>query len=444
MSMTDNQKMYAMYVIGEVESNWNWASVNYSDPITLGMMQWYGTRAAALLNRCKNEDPVGYAMLAASLRSSVDSVPATSGSWNGRYLTRDEGNSWAAIAMRPENHSIQQNQFIQDDIPAYISVLTSWGITEDNVKTMIFCMSMYHQGPKYCGQVVATVGNSDLDTMWRTCLNNSVLGRYKNRYNTVHSRLAAWDGNSAPPDFGQTSGSSGGGTQPGGDAGSNGGTVVKQSGIKSIRLDGDHLIIYGDNFPKGLLAVHNVGREWIPSKSSTDAPQPGGTGTPGGGNDGGNSPTPSDEIGRMFALWKQNEKKWRYGQGAGRLNPPQSGYSDCSGCIWWAINSINPEKAKSIGTWTGTMATNGQEIARGTDCATLPLDKMLPGDIILLEWDNVNYAFNDGNSHVEWYTGNNNTWGAGSGPLPHDSGAATNIGHHGWPTLGCYMVRRIL
>ena len=40
MPLTDSQKLYAMYVIGEVESHWNWGSVNYSDPITLGMMQW--------------------------------------------------------------------------------------------------------------------------------------------------------------------------------------------------------------------------------------------------------------------------------------------------------------------------------------------------------------------------------------------------------------------
>ena len=53
---------YAMYVIGEVESNWNWTAVNYNDPITIGMMQWYGTRAAALLNRVKNEMPTAYAV----------------------------------------------------------------------------------------------------------------------------------------------------------------------------------------------------------------------------------------------------------------------------------------------------------------------------------------------------------------------------------------------
>lgn len=402
--MTDNQKMYAMYVIGEVESNWNWASVNYNDPITIGMMQWYGTRAAELLNRCRNEDSAGYAMLSTSLRQKVESVPWESSAWNGTYLTRDEGSSWANIATRAENHSIQQDQFINDDIPAYIKTLTSWGITEDNVKTMIFCMSMYHQGPKYCGQVIATVGNSDLDTMWRTCLNNAVLGKYANRYNTVHSRLASWDGESAPPDFGQTT--TPGSSNPGGDAGGNGGVVTQQTGITAIREDGDHLIIYGQDFPNGLLAVRNVGREWIPAENSAKAPPTGGTGTPGGGSGGG---TPSDEITRMFKLWAANEKKWAYGQGAGRLNPPQSGYSDCSGCIWWAINSIDPDKAKNIGTWTGAMVSNGTEIGRGTDCANLPLDKMIPGDIILLEWGYENYAFNDGNSHVEWYTGNNNT-----------------------------------
>ena len=53
-----------MYVIGEVESNWNWTAVNYNDPITIGMMQWYGTRAAALLNRVKNEMPTAYGQLA--------------------------------------------------------------------------------------------------------------------------------------------------------------------------------------------------------------------------------------------------------------------------------------------------------------------------------------------------------------------------------------------
>lgn len=437
--MDSNQALFAMYAIGEVESGWNWSSVNYSDPITLGMMQWYGTRAADLLSRIKQIDPDGYAILAASLRADMDSHAPTDGWWTTRYVTRTEGESWAKCAQRPQNHQAQQDLFVDHDIPAYVSVLTSWGITENNIKTLIFAMSMYHQGPKYCGQVVATVGNTDLDTIWRTCLNHPVLGQYKTRYDTVHARLVAWDGKSAPPDFGQSKDTTH--KEPGGDAGAAGGTVQGQRGINYIQANGQNLVIYGPDWPGGLLCIKGIGTTWVPITNSKGTPKPGGTGDTGGGTE---PPSSGDEISRMQQLWFDNANKWDYGQGAGRLNPPESHYSDCSGSIWWAINSVNPGKAKSIGTWTGAMAGNGQEIWRGTDAAQLPLDRMRKGDIILIEWGAINYAFNDGNSHVEWYIGDGKIWGAGAAPLPHDSGQATNLGHSGWPALGCLMVRRIL
>ena len=72
MALTAAQRLYCMYVIGTVESNCTWTSVNYSDPITVGMMQWYGTRAAGLLNRMQAEDSAGYAMLAESLRTDLE------------------------------------------------------------------------------------------------------------------------------------------------------------------------------------------------------------------------------------------------------------------------------------------------------------------------------------------------------------------------------------
>lgn len=148
----------------------------------------------------------------------------------------------------------------------------------------------------------------------------------------------------------------------------------------------------------------------------------------------------SKDFQKMFKLWRDNEKKWRYGQGGGRLNPPSSGYSDCSACIWWAIHSVRPDIAKHVGAWTGAMATSGKEIARGTASTPIDTSKLKPGDIVLVEWKHVNYAFNDGSSHVEWYVGNNTLWGAGYGPLPHKSG---NI-HTYLKRAGCWMVRRVL
>ena len=60
---------YSMYVIGEVESHWNWASVNTGDPITCGMLQWFGSRARDLLLALRDEDAEAYALLADSLRA---------------------------------------------------------------------------------------------------------------------------------------------------------------------------------------------------------------------------------------------------------------------------------------------------------------------------------------------------------------------------------------
>lgn len=431
MALSDAQKLYAMYVIGEVESHWNWGSVNYNDPITLGMMQWCGTRAAALLNRCKNEDAEGYALLADTLRASVDAHAATDSWWTTRYVTRTEGNSWTTAAQRSQIHQIQQNQFVQDDVPAYVRVLTSWGLAEDNVKTLIFAMSMYHQSPRQCGRVVATVGNSDLDTIWRACLNDGILGQYTNRYNTVHARLKAWDGTSDPPDFGQSSDPD---TKPGGDAGGSGGTITQQSGVYRIERNGGNLILFNKEFPNGLVCVRANGGNWYPvanSSGAPDAPNQGGDDTPS---------APSSDFTKMFKLWQDNANKWSYGQGAGRLNPPSSGYSDCSACIWWAINSIRPDLAKNIGTWTGAMVNSGTEIARGGPTTAWPSDKVQPGDILLIEWGYTNWAFNDGSSHVEWITDKDHLWGAGAAPLPHDSGSASAYIRN----TGCWMIRRII
>ena len=132
-----------MYVIGEVESRWDWTAVNYADPITIGMMQWYGTRAAALLNRVKNEMPSAYNTLAASLRASVETYPQDSQYWTSRYLTNEEGNSVITVFTENANHVIQENQAIAD-FEGYISLLESWGMS----KPQAFNFCHEHVPPK--------------------------------------------------------------------------------------------------------------------------------------------------------------------------------------------------------------------------------------------------------------------------------------------------------
>lgn len=385
---------YAMYVIGEVESNWNWTAVNYNDPITIGMMQWYGTRAAALLNRIKNEMPTAYGQLAASLRSDIESHDAGSAWWTSRYLNRDEGNSIITVFQDEENHVIQENQAIAD-FEGYITTLENWGMSQSYPKPLIFAMSMYHQSPASAGQVIATAGGSaDLDRIYGVCMNHGVLGQYRNRYNTVYQRLKDWDGESNPPDFGQSGdvGTTPGGNEPGID--------TEASKLGYIIQNGDTLILYGkDEYEKGVIFYPASGQVWINgyNANGTDI---------GGGNEGGGSESGSEAQNAICELYRSWLDRFAYSQGAGRLDPISSGYGDCSSTVWFAYQQV---AGIDVGTWTGAMAGKGTKIASGYSGDNLPIEDMEPADLVLIMWNGWNGSFD----HVELYMGNNELWGHG-------------------------------
>jgi hypothetical protein len=383
-----------MYVIGEVESNWNWTAVNYNDPITIGMMQWYGTRAAALLNRVKNEMPTAYGQLAASLRSDIESHDAGSAWWTSRYLNRDEGNSIISVFQEKENHVIQENQAIVD-FEGYIATLEGWGMSQSYPKPLIFAMSMYHQSPASAGQVIATAGGSaDLDRIYTVCMNHGVLGQYRNRYNTVYQRLKDWDGESNPPDFGQSGDVD---TTPGGN---NPGISTEESKLGYIIQNGDTLILYGrDEYEKGVIFYPASGQVWINgyNANGTDI---------GGGNEGGGSESGSEAQNAICELYRSWLDRFAYSQGAGRLDPISSGYGDCSSTVWFAYRQV---AGIDVGTWTGAMAGKGTKIASGYSGDNLPIEDMEPADLVLIMWNGWNGSFD----HVELYMGNNELWGHG-------------------------------
>lgn len=385
---------YAMYVIGEVESNWDWTSVNYNDPITIGMMQWYGTRAAALLNRVKDEMPAAYVQLASSLRSDLESHVASAGYWNTRYLTKAEGNSIITVFKEEQNHVIQENQAIAD-FEGYIATLEGWGMSQSYPKPLIFAMSMYHQSPASAGQVIATAGGSaDLDRIYGVCMNHGVLGQYRNRYNTVYQRLKDWDGESNPPDFGQSGDvdTTPGGNEPGID--------TEASKLGYIIQNGDTLILYGrDEYAKGVIFYPASGQVWINgyNANGTDI---------GGGNEGGGSESGSEAQNAICELYRTWLDRFAYSQGAGRLDPISSGYGDCSSTVWFAYQQV---ARIDVGTWTGAMAGKGTKIASGYSGDNLPIEDMEPADLVLIMWNGWNSSFD----HVELYMGNNELWGHG-------------------------------
>ena len=411
---------YAMYVIGEVESNWNWQSVNYNDPITVGMMQWYGTRAAALLNRMQSERPTDYDMLATSLKTSLTNNPATSNYWTSRYLNQEEGNSVANAFASTESHIVQENQAISD-FEGYISTLEGWGMSQSNPKPLIFAMAMYHQSPARCGDVIATAGGSaTLDRIYQVCLNNSVLGRYRTRYTTVYNRLKAWDGESEPPDFGQNGGA-------GSDGEDSAGISELANAISYITYYNGQLVVYGDEgMSDGLVCTKAGYNLWIPSTNVI------GTGIT-GGNTGGGSATGSAAQQELVNLITSYVGQFAYSQGAGRLDPLSSGYTDCSGLCWFVYQQVT---GIEIGTWTGAQNQHGTIVGTGSG-ANLPLNDMQLGDLVI-------FLRGSSTRHVEMYIGENQLCGhggPGNGPTIKEDAQSYAAANYNWNN---WVVRRYI
>ena len=419
-----NQSMYAMYVIGAVESNHNWSAVNRGDPITLGMMQWYGDRAYGLLKRGSTADVDGWNAFKAADPALAGAVDANSVAWNGYYVNDNDANSWITWTQRAENHQFQQAQW-DDDYNNYSQVCDQNGIPATNIQQRIFFMTMYHQGPVYAFQVLNTCGPmATLDNFHDTCLNNGVLGIYTTRYNTAYDMLKNWDGQSAPPDFGQVSE----GTVSGGNQAPPTNNAAKPAQPISVQQFGDQLVVrVGDQVTTAYKSTAQLWQAGTIKGTSNGSGQTGGGTPPAPPGTGG----ASDNVQKVLAWISSREGKFAYGQGPGRLNADQSGYTDCSGLIW---NACHFAIGLDIGTWTGAQVGNGTKL---TDSDNPNMSLVKAGDIMLINWSYYDPSYD----HVEMFS-DNGTWlwshgGPGNGPhgftFADESAAA-----HDW------QIRRII
>ena len=414
MPTRENTALYAMYVIGEVESNWDWTATNPADPITLGMMQWYGQRAANLLAACRDADPSGWETFKASAPNLANAVNEGHdwGWWTGYYITYAEGNAWKKWAEADTVHRVQQDTWF-NDFDDYVPTLEGWGLSLDRPQTMIYAMAMYHQSPQQAGRVIASCsGVATLDNMHATCLNDGILGQYVNRYNTVYSRLASWNGEDAPPDFGQV----GDLLPPGGNE-----PPIERPGspVSRVELAHGEIILWGlEGYDNGLYCTLAGPNLWIPSMQVTGEHNPGGT------EPGGDVPPGSTACKQAVAWLESHLEQWSYGNGPGRLSPETSGYTDCSGGVWCGyhygagVGLMTPDGIAA--QWTGTQSAVGVEIWRGYSLEDFPWAKMEVGDLVLMASDPAYlWAFDGYMCDIQLYTGTpNKTIGCGYGPLP--------------------------
>lgn len=424
MAWDTHAKKLAVKAIGTVESGLKYDSINYNDPITVGIGQWFGTRAAGILKRMKSENSGSWTGVAGSFTADLDGHAESALYWTGRYLTRTEGESLRSVLNA--NAPIQNNQIVAD-LEAYAATANSYGLSsENNTPTFILWCSAYHQSPRRALQILSAVGGTvNMSRMLGAILNEPVLGQYRTRYNTVASIITSnddsgidlGDGIVNPTEPGK--GGDDGGVIGGVGLGIADPTSRLASGIKYVEPYGNALRIVFSNGGHVIAQNTPMSRFVVSQDTSAGADVPGAS-----GNDSSvgtpTVPDTADLAAKRAAVLKwmtDREGRFFYTNDPRRNNPDVTGGGDCSSTIGRAY-------LDTLGMSIGARSRDQENsplrvvVARGSGLAQFDASKCLPGDVISMALTGTGIA-----SHVEMFS----HW---EGTVPRC------IGHGGWPAMG--------
>ena len=409
MAWDEKQQRVAIKAIGIVECNMDYGAVNPVDPISLSLFQWYAYNAAKLLNMLKKDGD--WESCPAQIKADVEAHPESESSyWTGRYVDAAERQEIGAWLRKDKNRPVIDS-LAHVDLESYVKAGEGAGINrETNSDTMAYFVNMYNQGPRYAFQVVANCGgNATLDEIHRACLANGVLGRYRSRYVQVYNIIKAHD------DAGVGDGTGGSETDYGGDTST--GESSESGAIRMAYLRDNKLYV---KLAHSTLTMYNTGQDTYKPASKV-VTSGGGSGDAGTGTTGSVDMPKSEAQKKLVDWWHAHDSKYRYGNGPGRTNPDQSGYTDCSGTVRYSLLQcfgINP------GNMTTDQSANGKFITN--NIADLDAEHLEPGDCIYILWGPPYESGYGGPGkpydHIEMYIGNGQLMGHGGpgiGPKVH-------------------------
>lgn len=426
MSWDAEAQNLTVNVIAHVEGSGAWDAINYRDPITVGLMQWFGTRAASLLKDMKDNGTWSTDTELAGLSNDLETQSTSSRWWTTRYLSGSEGKALKPVLRA--NKPIQSST-VSSDIDDYRAAATRIGMNPDtNTKAVQFFCIMYHQTPARAIRIVNAVGpNSSLDRIWSACLNDPVFGQYRTRYNTARTMIAS---GTAPEIIDLNDDDA---PIPDGDgdeeapAANNGDR--KLGDIRYLSLVGDviHVVLKDGKTLQALPASgerYVIPRSTLSSGAAPEIPDDEeNTGEP--------DPPPfeGDISQAQQALLDYADSvlgEWVYTNDYRRVNADANRAGDCSAFVRECYKRVGVK----LGLLTSSQYTQGERIYSGSP-AGLDMSKLRVGDLVYMHW--ANPAWNSGKvtDHVEM--------------MYSVAGQGVNVGHPGpgrgprkWTTTSAY------
>lgn len=411
-----------IHALGAVEASMDYGAIA-PGIISIGLLQWYGERAANLLFEIQSSDPTDFASCPASIVTDMSSHSATDSWWNGKALLTSEANGLQTMLRLSGVQTVQLAQ-AKTDVDAYLAVAASIGMDKDaNTEAVEFYCNMYNQSPVAANRVISSAGpDSSLSRLLSYCLNDSVLGQYASRYHSAYTIISTQD-----PGLVNVSGA---GTT--GSAGNPTGITRPTTNANYIQQMDKELWLYNKDgtiqkFYKTTANTWSAGfnnNVGVPPVSS-------GTGSP-----------PSGAAATIIAYENSLIGTIPYSQGPGRLDFTKSGYTDCSGLQYRVfLNKANID----IGTWTGDQINHGSLVTTSAS-AVLAGTGIQPADLIFYRWSSSSpntydhVALLDGAGNAIGTTGNSSS---GEDPGPNSEPVATDV-NYAISNGGSIMVRRYL
>lgn len=436
----------AVNVIAKVEGSGAWDAINMNDPITLGLMQWYGTRAAGLLTRIKNDHPDQYANIATSLRSDHSANSDSSRWWETRDLTWPENGSLKPVLRASKD---TQTQLLKDDLDDYKAAAVRIGMSPDtNTNAVIYFMVMYHQTPARAISIVKRTGtNSSLDRLYAASMNDPRFSRYKTyRYKPARDYIAS--GN--PPNIielnddaqepGDANDNWWDSQFPEGNGGGGGGDIFTntQSGASRVSVVGNNLLVTNVDGSQAF-AYGTQGQDFLVTASFSGEDVPDATPAP---DEEDTTPDPSpdppsgnevtDKQNAIVKFMVDRQGRYAYSQGASRLTPEKNRSTDCSGLVRFAYLSVT---GIDVGTYTDAQLSSSKtRLITSGGGGNSPNEALLKkGDLVISR--RYGTAANRSASHVEIYMGNGQIIGHGgpmNGPIIKSLAARTADKQRWW------------
>lgn len=380
MAWNTHKKALAIKAIGTVESDLKYDSVYYVDPITIGIAQWFGTRASSLLRKMTGISQ--WSGVAESLKKSLNNHPDSESSyWSSRYLTRAEGESLRPLLLSAEGKRIQNKQFIAD-LDDYYQVAKRLGLDpESNTDTFIFWCIIYHQYPSAARKFLSGGGPYTIAKLYAQCANHSWLSKYMTRYKKARTIIESNDASGIPDMTGTNDDGTPDNPPDGGDSGGDD-TQSPSNTIKYCRIIGEEVWVYsGQN---KIIRCHRISEDVYIPKTGVGATDNGGNNTPVPEDPSNPTPGTPNELQAKVIKWMVDRiGKLKYSQGAGRMNSDSSGVGDCSSTVAQAYKTIGI----NIGTWTGDQENRGTKIWDSLEKGAKPDPSIIhPGDLIYYWW----------------------------------------------------------